>query len=98
MGQSYVRNINPTAGNSQAYHSKDVKVYPSLLRSGESFTIEIPKSEEVTVQVMNSTGSIVYSQITTGKAIQIRERLATGMYVILLHGEKGGYMSEVVFY
>jgi hypothetical protein len=65
-----------------------MKVYPTLLRSGESLQVESDMSENEVIRIFSATGSLVKQEKVTGKYTKVRMNVSGGVYILRLQDKK----------
>jgi hypothetical protein len=67
-----------------------IKVYPTLLRSGEILQIEsdMSENEEAVIHIFSVTGSLVKQEKVTGKYTRIQMNVAKGVYILRLQDKE----------
>lgn len=80
-----------------------VKLYPNPARQAATVSIQQAQPEEITIQVLSSSGQMVYQQRTVGgRQLMVtipRMNLASGLYMVRISGLRSGFthMEKLIF-
>ncbi len=73
--------------NEQEFLQESVNIYPNPSQDGR-LSISLPgKKENLTINVFDSKGKLVYRQLASGHTIEVNSGLKPGLYLITLYSE-----------
>jgi hypothetical protein len=80
-----------------------VKLYPNPARQAATVSIQQAQPEEITIQLLSSSGQMVYQQrLVGGRQLMVtipRMNLASGLYMVRISGLRSGFthMEKLIF-